>query len=160
LLTLNDSGANIVNDYNNVRAFTETTGNVGRYQDYQRLTFGVDTSRLPVYVPPLGGRWTLQGFDEQNTVFSASLELLEGNSPAPNQYRFASVSGGWSVLCTIDLPGMGDCSFERTADGAKFNFPLSAFQGNLARGILEPGNGITLDGVLVRYPWRLPVSVR
>ena len=160
LLTVNDSGAIIVNDYNNVRAFTETTGNVGRYQDYQRLTFGVDTSRLPVYVPPLGGRWTLQGFDDQNAVFTASLELLEGDSPAPNQYRFASVSGDWTVLCSIEPPGIGDCSFEHVVDEARFDFPLSAFQGNLARGILDPGNGNTLDGVLVRYPWRLPVSVR
>jgi hypothetical protein len=33
LLTVNDSGAIIVNDYNHVRAFTGMTGNVGRYQD-------------------------------------------------------------------------------------------------------------------------------
>ena len=160
LLTLNDSGAIIVNDYNHVRALTETTGNVGRYQDYQRLTFGYDTSRLPVYVPPLGGRWTLQGFDDQKALFTASLELMEGDSPAPNQYRFASVSGDWTVLCTIEPPGSGDCGFEHAPDGARFDFPVSAFQGNLARGNLHPGNGDTLDGVLVRYPFQLPVSVR
>jgi hypothetical protein len=156
LLTRNDSGAIIVNDYNHIRAFTETHGNVSRYEDYQRLTFGIDAGRLPVYVPPLDGRWTLHGFDGQTEAFTASLELLEGVSPAANQYRFASADGDWLLLCGIVPPGDGNCSLERAADHALFDFPLSAFQGNLARGELRLESGASVDGVLVRDPWRLP----
>jgi hypothetical protein len=36
---------------------------------------------------------------------------------------------------------------------------MTSFQGNLARGDLVTGENNTLDGVLVRDPWKLPVLV-
>ena len=59
--TANDSGALIVNDYNHVRALTGVSNNAALYQDYTRYFFGRDSGRVPVYVPPLDGRWTLLG---------------------------------------------------------------------------------------------------
>jgi len=159
LLTVNDSGAIIVNDYNHIRVLTGVVNNVAKYQDFIRYFFGRDPSRSPVYVPPLDGRWTLQGFDGQDSMFTASLELLESTSPAANQYRFDSPEGDWQVLCTIVLPGNGNCSVEHSEDGTKFDFPLSAFQGNLARGSLMQKDGTLLDGVLVRFPYQLPTSM-
>jgi hypothetical protein len=158
LLTVNDSGAIIVNDFNHIRAFTELeNGNFARYEDYTRLVFGIDSSRLPVYVPPLTGRWTLHGFDERNEMFMAELEFLEGKTTATNQYQFDSAEGNYHVQCTVALPGNGECALEFSASDLRFDFPLSAFQGNLARGDLQLENGIALDGVLVRLPWQLPV---
>lgn len=157
LHTKNDSGSIIVNDYNHLRVMTAVSNNRGLYQDYIRYYFGRGSSRVPVYVPPLGGRWTLHGFDYQDSAFEANLELLEATSPAANQYRFDSVGGDWMVLCTVVPPGTGECSFTREADNLKFEFSLPSFQGNLARGNLQHGDGDSLDGVLVRNPWRLPV---
>jgi hypothetical protein len=158
LLTVNDSGAIIVNDYNHIRAFTKLeNGNFARYADFHRYYFGLDPSRAPVYVPPLSGSWTLHGFDEQEEIFSEAMVLRDAVSPASNQYRFDSADDNWSVLCTVVPPGTGNCSLQRVAGSAKFDFPLSAFQGNLARGTLQDSNGDQSDGVLVRQPWRLPV---
>lgn len=157
VLSVNDSGAIIVDDYNHIRVFTEVTGNLGIYHDYQRIAFGIDKGRLPKYVPPLAGRWTLYGFDGQNAVFTSMLEFLEGSSEAANEYRFASSGGDWIATCTVIPPGTGDCNIERASDGAKFEFPMTAFQGNLARGDLVTGANRALDGVLVRDPWKLPV---
>lgn len=159
LLTENDSGAIIVNDYNHIRVFTEVKKQPPHsdYQDYKRFTFGFGKSRLPGYVPPLNGRWNLHGFDEQNATFSTPLELLEGSSQGSNIYLFASVDGDWLATCNVALSGDGGCSIERASDGAKFEFPITTFQGNLARGSLETGENNVLDGVLVREPWSLPV---
>ena len=157
LLTVNDAGAIIVDDYNHIRVFTKVMGNLGIYHSYHRVAFGVDKGRLPNYVPPLGGRWTLYGFDGQDPVFTSDLELLEGSIETANQYRFASSSGEWFGNCSVIPPGTGDCSIERVSDGVKFEFNLTAFQGNLARGLLSVSDGPDSDGVLVRNPWRLPV---
>ena len=155
LLSSNDSGAIIVDDYNHIRVFTRVSGHLGIYHAYKRVAFGIDASRLPNYVPPLGGRWTLYGFNGQAAVFTSALELLEGSSQSANQYRFASADGDWQATCTVTPPGDGDCIVERASDGAKLAFPMTAFQGNLARGGLDAGGG-ALDGVLVRAPWQLP----
>lgn len=162
LLTVNDSGAIIVNDFNHIRVFTEVNGNRGLYHDYNRIAFGIDKGRLPNYVPPLDGRWTLFGFDGQNAALTAPLELLEGSSPALNQYSFDSAGGDWLATCTVIAPGTGDCNIERASDGAKFEFPMTAFQGNLARGDLVTGDNRALDGVLVREPWNanFPIPAR
>jgi len=157
LITNNDSGAIIVDDFNHLKVFTEVTGNRGLYRTYNRLFFGLDKSRLPNYVPPLEGRWTLYGFDGQNTGFTSLLELKQGSSESSNQYHFASTDDDWMARCTIVPPGTGDCTIERASDGAKFEFPMTAFQGNLARGNLVTGENNAIDGVLVRDPWRLPV---
>ncbi|MBT8053641.1 MAG: hypothetical protein HKO99_09350 [Xanthomonadales bacterium] len=159
LHTVNDSGAIIVEDYNHLRILTGVLGNLGLYSDYTRLEFGLDPSRLPVYVPPLAGRWMLYGFEGRDAALEAPLELLQGYSSAVNQFRFDSVDGDWQVQCTVIPPGDGSCHIERAADGTRFEFLLSAFQGNLARGILQPEDQSPLDGVLVRDPWRLPVVV-
>ena len=158
LLTENDSGSIIVNDYNHVRAFTKTTGHVSRYENYRRLVFGIDRSRPPVYVPPLEGGWTLYGFSDQETVFIASFQLLEGESSSTNEYGFASAGGDWSGRCNVTPLGDGECQIVRASDGTAFDFPLSAFQGNLAQGILGTAIGANLTGILVREPWRLPVE--
>jgi hypothetical protein len=157
LITENDSGAIIVDDYNHIQVFTEVSGVRGLYNNYNRIFFGLDKSRLPVYVPPLDGRWNLYGFDGQNAAFTATLELVQGSSQGSNQYHFASSSGDWLAMCTVVAPGTGDCSIERSSDNTKFEFPMNAFQGNLARGSLGTGENNTLDGVLVRDPWKLPV---
>jgi len=157
LITENDSGAIIVDDYNHIRVFTKASGVRGLYDNYNRVFFGLDGSRLPVYVPPLDGRWTLYGFDGQNAAFTATLELLQGSSQGANQYQFASSSGDWLATCTVVEPGTGDCGIERVSDNTKFEFPMTAFQGNLARGNLAVGENNALDGVLVRDPWKLPV---
>jgi len=57
----------------------------------------------------------------------------------------------------VTPPGTGECRFERLSDGTFFQFPLTLFQGNLARGNLQSIDGGALDGVLVRQPWQLPV---
>ena len=157
LLTANDSGAIIVNDFNHIRVFTEVDDNHGLYHDYTRIAFGIDKSRVPNYVPPLDGRWTLYGFEGQDAVVTASLEFLEGRSPALNQYNFDSASGDWLATCTVVPPGTGACNIERVSDGTKFEFPITAFQGNLALGNLATDDNSALDGVLVRDPWKLPV---
>lgn len=158
LITENDSGAIIVDDYNHIRVFTKVSGNRGLYNDYNRTFFGLDGSRLPVYVPPLDGRWTLYGFQRQDEDFTATLELMQGSSQGSNQYQFASSSGDWLATCTVVSPGTGDCSIERSSDNTRFEFPLTAFQGNLARGNLRKNTGLPFfDGVLVRDPWKLPV---
>lgn len=157
LITSNDSGAIIVDDFNHIRVFTEVTGNRGLYHSYNRIVFGLDKSRLPNYVPPLEGRWTLYGFDGQNAGFTSTIELKQGSSEGSNQYHFASSDGDWTARCAIVSPGTGDCTIERASDGAKLEFPIAAFQGNLARGSLVTGEDKALDGVLVRDPWRLPV---
>jgi hypothetical protein len=158
ILTVNDSGSIIVDDYNHIQVYTKIDSEEHyQYKNYNRLVFGLDSSRLPVYVPPLAGRWTLHGFDDQAAEFTASLELGQGQSPASDQYLFDSTDGDWSALCAVTSPGTGECRFERHSDGAVFDFPLTAFQGNLARGDLKPKSGATLDGVLVRQPWQLPV---
>ena len=157
LITSNDSGAIIVDDFNHIRVFTEVTGNRGLYHSYNRIVFGLDKSRLPNYVPPLEGRWTLYGFDGQNAGFTNTIELKQGSSEGSNQYHFASSDGDWTARCAIVSPGTGDCTIERASDGAKLEFPIAAFQGNLARGSLVTGEDNALDGVLVRDPWRLPV---
>ena len=158
LLTENDSGSIIVNDYNHVRAFTKTTGNVGRYEDYQRLVFGIDRSRLPVYVPPLEGGWTLYGFSDKKRVYMASFQLLGGEPLSKNEYVFASAGGDWSGRCNVTPPGDGECQFVRDSDETEFDFPVSAFQGNLAQGNLGTAIGASLTGILVRDPWQLPVE--
>jgi hypothetical protein len=158
LLTVNDSGSIIVDDYNHIRLYTQIDEQqFGQYRVYKRLVFGLDSSRLPVYVPPLSGRWTLHGFSGRNEEFSAVLELGQGRSQTSGEYLFESNDGDWTALCIVNPPGSGDCHFERQSDGAAFDFPLSAFQGNLARGFLRPSGGNTLTGLLVREPWRLPV---
>ena len=43
-----------------------------------------------------------------------------------------------------------------TSNEAAFDFPVSAFQGNLARGSLDAGMSADLVGILVRHPWQLP----
>jgi hypothetical protein len=106
----------------------------------------------------LAGRWTLHGFVDQTAEFTTSLELGQGRSPASDQYVFESTDGDWSALCIVTPPGTGECRFERHSDGAAFEFPLTAFQGNLARGELQPNSGGALDGVLVRQPWQLPLN--
>ena len=156
LLTENDSGSIIVNDYNQVRAFTGTTGVLGLYEDYHRMEFGVDRSRLPVYVPPLAGQWTLYGYSDLEPAFTAGFELLEGESAGANEYRFASAGGDWSARCHVAPPGDGNCKMTRASDEAEFDFPVSAFQGNLARGSLGAGMNAGLVGILVRKPWQLP----
>jgi hypothetical protein len=145
-----------VDDYNQIRVFTEVSGIRGLYNDYNRIFFGLDGSRLPVYVPPLDGRWTLYGFDQQNAAFTAAMEFSQGSSQGSNRYQFTSTSGNWLTTCTVIAPGTGNCSIERASDGTKFEFPMTAFQGNLARGNLGTDENITLDGVLVRNPWKLP----
>ena len=157
IITSNDSGAIIVDDFNHIRVFTEVTGNRGLYHTYNRIVFGLDKSRLPNYVPPLEGRWALNGFDGQNTAFASTLEFMQGSSEGSNQYHFASIDGEWKASCTVISPGTGDCTIERASDGATFEFPMTAFQGNLARGHLVTGENNALDGVLLRDPWRLPV---
>lgn len=158
ILTVNDSGSIIVDDYNHIQVFTKIENVVfDQYKNYHRLVFGLDSSRIPVYVPPLAGRWTLHGFVDQTAEFTTNLELGQGQSPASDQYLFKSTDGDWSALCTVAPPGIGECRFERHSDGASFQFPLTAFQGNLARGELQPKSGVALDGVLVRQPWQLPV---
>jgi hypothetical protein len=161
LLTFNESGAIIVDDYNHLRIFTQLEeGIFARYSDFYRFTFGAGQDRLPVYVPPLGGRWTLHGFENQQSVFTAELDLLEGESPAANQYRFDSAAGDWFVICTMDSSQIGECTVERSSDGAKFNFTTASFQGNLARGALQTENDASLNGILLRHPWTLPVLER
>jgi hypothetical protein len=156
LLTHNDSGSIIVNDYNHVRVFTGTINNRGLYEDYQRLEFGVDRSRLPVYVPPLAGQWTLYGYSDQEPAFTASFQMLEGEPAGANEYRFESAEGDWSARCDVVPPGDGNCQMTRASDEAAFDFPVSAFQGNLARGSLDAGMSADLVGILVRHPWQLP----
>jgi hypothetical protein len=133
-------------------------GNLGLYEDYQRLVFGVDRSRLPVYVPPLDGQWTLYGFSDLDLVFTSRFQLLEGESFSANQYGFTSAGGDWSGRCNVTPPGDGECQFVRDSDETEFEFPLSAFQGNLAQGILGTAIGASLTGILVRVPWQLPVE--
>jgi len=158
ILTVNDSGSIIVSDYNHIQVFTEIENEeFEQYKNYHRLVFGLDASRIPVYVPPLAGRWTLHGFVGQVAEFTASLELGQGQSPAPDHYLFKSTDGDWSASCNVTPPGTGECRFERLSDGTFFQFPLSLFQGNLARGNLQSTDGGALDGVLVRQPWELPV---
>jgi hypothetical protein len=158
VFTVNDSGSIIVSDYNHIQVFTEIENvEYEQYKNYHRLVFGLDASRIPVYVPPLAGRWTLHGFVGQVAEFTTSLELGKGHSPAPDHYLFKSTDGDWSVLCSVTPPGIGECRFERHSDGTVFQFPLTAFQGNLARGELQSKSGGALDGVLVRQPWQLPV---
>jgi len=157
LITENDAGAIIVNDYNHIRVFTQVSGVRGLYHDYNRIYFGLDNSRLPNYVAPLQGRWNLYGFDGQDAVFTSTLEFNQGSSEGSNQYLFTSSDGDWTAKCTIVFPGTGDCTIERASDGAKLEFPMTGFQGNLARGSLGAGELQGLDGVLVRDPWKLPV---
>ena len=156
LLTENDSGSIIVNDYNHVRAFTGTTGILGLYEDYQRMEFGADRSRLPVYVPPLAGQWTLYGYSDLEPAFTASFELLQGESCGANEFLFESADGNWTARCHVTPPGDGNCQMIRASDEAAFDFTVSAFQGNLARGSLGTGMGAGLVGILVRQPWQLP----
>ena len=156
LLTENDSGSIIVNDYNHVRAFTGTTGVLGLYEDYHRMEFGVDRSRLPVYVPPLAGQWTLYGYSDLEPAFTASFELLQGESGGANEFLFESADGDWTARCHVTPPGDGNCKMTRASDEAEFDFPVSAFQGNLARGSLGAGMNAGLVGILVRNPWQLP----
>ena len=157
LITNNTSGAIFVDDYNHIRVFTKVISLGTTYHRYKRVFFGLDNSRLPVYVPPLEGRWNLHGFEGQIAVFTETLELVQGSSQGSNQYQFASSSGDWLATCTVVAPGTGNCSIERSSDNTKIEFPLTAFQGNLARGSLSAGEDSPLDGVLVREPWRLPV---
>jgi len=157
LITANDSGAIIVKGYNQIRVFTRTHNNRGLYNDYKRIVFGLDKSRLPVYAPPLDGVWTLYGFDGQTATFTTTMQLLQGSSQAPNQYQFASTGGDWLATCNVVSAGTGDCIVQRASDGAKFEFLMTDFQGNLAIGTLGIGESNTLDGVLVRDPWELPV---
>lgn len=156
ILSYNDSGAIIVDDFNHIRVFTETSGNLGIYHDYTRAVFGIDKGRLPKYVPPLDGRWTLYGFEGQTRSFTATLEFMQGSSQGDNLYRFASPAGNWLATCTVVAPGSGDCHLTADADGPSFDFLLTDFQGNLALGSLQV-DGKTLDGVLVRSPWELPL---
>ena len=109
MITENNAGAIIVNDYNHIRVFTERSGILGIYQDYNRIFFGIDQGRLPNYVPPLAGRWTLHGFDGQIAAFTETLELMQGSSEGSNQYLFSSSDGDWTARCTIISPGTGDC---------------------------------------------------
>jgi hypothetical protein len=158
ILTVNDSGSIIVDDYNHIQLFTKIENVVfEQYKNYYRLVFGMDSSRIPVYVPPLTGRWTLHGFEDQTVEFTTSLEFGQGRSPASSQYVFDSADGDWSAQCTVIPPGIGKCRFERHSDGTVFEYPLTSFQGNLARGDLQSSSGRALDGVLVRQPWQLPV---
>ena len=158
IFTVNDSGSIIVSDYNHIQVFTEIeNAEFDQYKNYHRLVFGLDASRIPVYVPPLAGRWTLHGFAGQVAEFTTSLELGQGQSPAPDHYLFKSTDGDWSASCSVTPPGTGECRFERLSDGTFFQFPLTMFQGNLARGDLQSKSGGPLDGVLVRQPWQLPV---
>ena len=83
--------------------------------------------------------------------------MKQGSSEGSNQYHFASSDGDWTARCAIVSPGTGDCTIERASDSATFEFPMTAFQGNLARGHLVTGENNALDGVLLRDPWRLPV---
>jgi hypothetical protein len=157
VLTVNDSGSIIVDDFNHIQIFTRIdSAEFNQYKNYQRLVFGVDSSRIPVYVPPLAGSWTLYGFDDQTANFMTTLELGQGQSPAADQYLFDSADNDWSALCTVTPPGIGECRFERSSDGTVFEFSLTAFQGNLARGDLNMNGRSALDGVLVRQPWTLP----
>lgn len=158
ILTVNDSGSIIVDDYNHIQVYTKIDSEeFYQYKNYHRLVFGLDSSRMPAYVPPLAGRWTLHGFDDQAAEFMATLELGQGQSQVSDQYLFESTDGDWSAFCVVTPPGTGECRFERHSDGAVFDFPLTAFQGNLARGDLQLRSGPPLDGVLVRQPWQLPV---
>lgn len=159
--TVNDSGAIIVDDYNHIRVFTRVEDEIyAWYDDYQRLVFGMDPARIPVYVPPLDGRWVLQGFEDQDLVVTVSLELRQASSPGPHTYRYDSVLGDSFVECNVVSPGTGQCHFEHSADGLEFEFPISAFQGNLARGNLKRKDGTGLTGILVRKPWQLPAAER
>jgi len=158
VLTVNDSGAIIVDDFNHIRVFTEVKGNRGLYDSYNRVRFGIEKGRLPNYVPPLNGRWTLYGFQARDAALMTNFELLDGRAQGNNVYHFPSVNGEWLAICMVIAPGTGDCSIERAIDGVKLEFPMTAFQGNLARGTLAPVGGDPLDGVLVRHPWILPVS--
>lgn len=153
----NDSGAIIVNDYNHIRVFTERNGNLGTYHDYTRAVFGIDPARLPRYVPPLDGRWTLYGYNGRTREFTTTLELLQGSAQSENLYRFVSPDGDVLVTCQVTEPGDGECHLVRNSDGLDFGFPLTAFQGNLARGSLRIGGGDIRDGILVRSPWQLPL---
>ena len=157
LITENNAGAIIVDDYNHIRVFTKVSGVLGFYESYNRIFFGLDGSRLPVYVPPLDGRWTLHGFAGQDALFTETIELRQGKSQGSNQYQFTSTDDEWLATCTVVAPGTGDCTIVRASDGTKLGFPLTAFQGNLARGSLGTAENNTLDGVLVRDPWKLPV---
>jgi hypothetical protein len=158
ILTVNDSGSIIVDDYNHIQVFTKI-GNeeFDQYKKYHRLVFGHDSSRIPVYVPPLAGRWTLHGFVDQSAEFTTTMEFGPGQQSASDQYLFKSTDDDWSAQCTVTPPGSGECRFERHSDGIVFQFPLTAFQGNLARGELQLKSGVALDGVLARQPWQLPV---
>ena len=84
------------------------------------------------------------------------IDLLESEQSGSDQYDFYSPENAWSVRCHVVPPGTGECRFERVSDGARFDFSLAAFQGNLARGALLTGTGEAFDGVLVRYPFRFP----
>ena len=106
ILTVNDSGSIIVDDYNHIQVFTKIENvEFDQYKNYHRLVFGLDSSRIPVYVPPLAGRWTLHGFVDQTAEFTTSLELGQGRSPASDQYLFESTDGDWSVLVYRDPAG-------------------------------------------------------
>jgi hypothetical protein len=158
LFTVNDSGSIIVEGFNRIRAFTAVDEfNIAAYDSYQRMFFGRSSGLLPVYAPPLNGRWRLHGFDGQTVTLSDSMELLQGRVVEENTYEFQSVTGDWVVSCTITPPGNGNCRLERKSDGVALDFDLADFQGNLARGPLNVGEGEPLVGVLVREPWRLPV---
>ena len=158
ILTVNDSGSIIVDDYNHIQVFTKI-GNeeFDQYKNYYRLVFGLDLSRIPVYVPPLAGRWTLYGFVNQSAEFSTNLELGQGQSLASDQYLFNSTDGDWSAQCIVTPPGTGECRLEHQSNGNAFQFPLAAFQGNLARGELQLKSSGSRDGVLIRQPWQLPM---
>lgn len=159
LITENDSGAIIVDDYNHIRVFTKVVEPppLGVYESYNRIFFGLDGSRLPGFVPPLDGRWALHGFEGRAALFTETLEFTQGKSLGSNQYQFTSTDGDWLATCTVVAPGTGDCNIVRASDDTKLEFALTAFQGNLARGSLKAGENDALDGVLVRDPWKLPV---
>ena len=158
LFTVNDSGSIIVEGFNHIRAFTSVNEfNIASYDDYKRMFFGFGPGLLPVFAPPLNGRWTLHGFNGQAATLSDRIELLQGRILEENLYEYRSVEGDWTASCTITPPGEGNCRLERQSDGVALNFDLADFQGNMARGSLSMGQGEPLTGVLVREPWRLPV---
>jgi len=156
LLTANDSGSIVVNDYNHIRVFTESTGVLGIYKDYERFVFGFDKGRLPTYVPPLDGFWSLHGFVGQTPLFTAKLEFLQGQAIAANQYQFRSVDANWLATCKLTASRLGNCSIVRSSDDTRFDFALSDFQGNLAGGDMLLNDGQSIDAVLIREPWELP----
>jgi len=159
LFTVNDSGSIVVEGFNHIRAFTSIgEGNVASYDDYRRMYFGLGPGLLPVYAPPLDGRWTVHGFEGRNATFLDNVELLQGRISNENSYEFQSVEGDWAASCTITPPGDGSCRLERASDGVVMEFDMSDFQGNMARGPLHTGQDDPLTGVLVREPWRLPGS--